>query len=195
MADLGDLLGLPPAPAGGGRARTRCADETCGRPVFVDQLVFGYGRCCAEKRGLVVHRYRLPAAQQAGETLFDHLPAKETSVEPFPQIRIDVTGLDPADAHRKIVEHARSMIADPSGEIAAAYPDGMTAATDDAFRGLVAILERHAPVELSKDPAAPAFCGACVDRPAATDNVFAWPCADYRDAAAGLATGLPAAAL
>lgn len=177
MSDLGDLLGLAPARRRP-RARTRCRD--CSRPVYVDQLVFGLGRCCAEKAGLIVRRYRLPAGQQAGETLLDYLPAKETRVEPFPQIRIDVAGLDAETAHRKIVEHARSMISDPTGEIAAAYPAGITAATDDAFRGLVGILERHAPHLVAGE-------FTCDDH-----DGQPWPCLDYRDAARGLATGLPA---
>jgi hypothetical protein len=191
MTDLGDLLGLGPAPPRPARARTRCGD--CHRPVYVDQLVYGLGRCCAERRGLIVHRYRLPASQQAGETLLDHLPT-EDRVEPYPQPRIDVAGLDTAGAHAKIVEHARSMISDPTGEIAAAYPNGITAAADDAFRGLVGILERHAPVERTKHPEQPHFCGACVERPE-FDGPSAgdWPCADYADAARGLATGLPGA--
>ena len=190
MTDLGDLLGLPPKPGRPARARTRCAD--CHRPVYVDQLVYGLGRCCAEKRGLIAHRYRLPAGQQAGETLLDQL--KETRMDPYPQIRIDVTGLTPETAHAKIVAHARSMISDPTGEIAAAYPNGVTAVADDVFRGLVGILERHAPVERTKHPEQPHFCGACVERPE-FDGPSAgdWPCPDYADAARGLATGLPKA--
>ena len=181
MTDLGDLLGLPPKPAPG-RARARCADPACGRPVYVDQMICGYGRCCAEKRGLIVHRYRLPARHQSGETLLDHLPAKESGVEPFPTtFRIDVSDLEPADAHRKILEHCRSMISDPTGEIAAAYPDGLTAATDDAFRGLVRLLERHAPTH----PTYPSDCEHHYSLGAGT--MYAWPCQDYRDAAAGLA--------
>lgn len=179
VTDLGDLLGLGPAPARPSRARTRCAD--CHRPVYVDQLVCGLGRCCAERAGLIVRRYRIAAGPQAGETLLDHLPAKESGVEPYPQIRIDVTDLDPDTAHRKIVEHVRAQISDPTGEIAAAYPHGITAACDDTFRGLVAILERHAPYTIVRGTRRVPICGG--DGP--------WPCPDYRDAAVGLATGLP----
>lgn len=185
MSDQGDLFAGVPLPTRGRRARQRvpCGAEGCGRPVYVDQLVFGRGRCCAERAGLIVTRYRFPHQHQAGETLLDHLPTEGARVEPYPQIRIDVAGLDPADAHAKIVEHARSMIADPTGELAAAYPNGLTAATDDAFRGLVGILERHAPdVDRSSGP----WCS----HPNTGER---WPCADYADASRGLATGLPAA--
>jgi hypothetical protein len=184
-----DLLAGVPLPTRGRttRARTRCAAEGCGRPVYVDQLVYGLGRCCAEKAGLIVIRHRFPHQRQQGESLLDHLP-EGARVEPFPQIRIDVAGLPARDAHTKIVEHARSMIADPTGELAKAYPNGMTAATDDAFRGLVGILERHAPRSVVAD-------AAVCDRDYVTGTgITAWPCDDYRDAAAGLATGLPAAA-
>lgn len=176
------LAGAEPARVPRSRGRVRCRD--CRHLVYVDQLVFGLGRCCAERAGLIVRRYRFPHQHQVGETLLDHLP-EGAGVEPYPQIRIDVAGLDPATAHAKIVEHGRSMIADPSGEIAAAYPHGMTAAADDAFRGLVAILERHAP------GLAIAVC--LCDHAPHTDALDAWPCDDYRDAAAGLATGLPEA--
>lgn len=191
MTDLGDLLGLPP-PQAPVRARTRCADPSCNLPVFVDQLVFGYGHCCAEKRGLIVHRYRLAARPQTGETLLDHLP-EETRMEPFPQIRIDVTDLTPDAAHNKILEHARAMISDPSGEIAAAYPSGITAASDDAFRGLAGILERHDPrpgvLSTGADDYSDARCSHCIE----LETSVPWPCDDYRDAARGLATGLPEA--
>ncbi len=115
-----------------------------------------------------------------------NLSDEETPVQPYPQPRIDVTGLDPETAHRKIVEHAGIMIADPTGEIAAAYPNGITAATDDAYRGLIGILERHAP----RDHGGP-YCANCALVPGSPDP---WPCRDYRDAAAGLATGLPGTA-
>jgi hypothetical protein len=158
--------------------------------VFVDQLVYGFGRCCAEKRGLIIHRYRLAARPQAGETLLDHLPEKEDAVaahpapEPFLQVRIDVTGLDPEAAHRAIVEHAHAMISDPTGEFAAAYPNGITAATDDAYRGLIGILERHAPLDLGAN-------GIRCSRCPADAAPAGWPCPDYRDAARGLAAALP----
>lgn len=170
------------------RARARCADPDCGLLVYVDQLVFGYGRCCAEKRGLIIRRHRFAAAAQTGETLLDHLPEEHHRMEPYPQPRIDVTGLDPADAHRKIVDHARFMIGDPSGEIAAAYPNSITAAADDAFRGLIGILERHAPSGLNSTGST--ACGPCDE---SAGRPSGWPCDDYYNAARGLATGLPEA--
>lgn len=190
MTDLYALLGIPaPRPGRSARARTRCRD--CHRPVYVDQLVYGLGRCCAERAGLIVIRYRFPHQHQTGETLLDHLP-KEARVEPFPQARIDVAGMDAPTAHAKIVAHAHTMISDPTGEIAAAFPHGITAAADDAFRGLAGILERHAPTNGALKPAgdySDARCGEIHDLEASV----AWPCADYRDAARGLATGLPEA--
>jgi hypothetical protein len=189
MSDQGDLFAGVPLPARGrrARARTRCLD--CTRLVYVDQLVYGRGRCCAEKAGLLVVRYRFPHQHQQGPSLLDHLP-EGAHVEPYPTSpRIDVAGLGPDAAHTKIVEHARAMISDPSGEIAAAYPNGITAATDDAFRGLANILERHAP-----DPdGCHRFCSRCVAEATRGPVPVPWPCPDYRDAAAGLATGLPAA--
>lgn len=156
--------------------------------MYVDQLVFGHGRCCAERRGLIVHRHRLAGAPQLGETLLDQLP-EETTVDPYPQARIDVTGLAPDAAHTRIIEHAQAMISDPSGEVAAAYPTGITAAADDAFRGLIAILERHRPRRCTS-------CGSAPHVPAVhyVDNATGrhyWPSDDYRDAARGLATGIP----
>lgn len=180
----GEIPGLPPAQHQT-RPRTRCADPLCHRPVYVDQLVAGFGRCCAENRGLIVIRHRIAARPQHGPTLLDQLPGR-TLMEAFPQVRIDVTDLAPRAAHTKIVEHARSMISDPSGEIAAAYPHGITAATDAAFRGLVDILERHAPMDYGTMGAGCQHHG----HPGAGE---AWPCDDYRAAAAGLATGLPGA--
>lgn len=183
MTDLLALLGVPVPRDRPARARVRCRNPECGRLVYVDQAVYGLGRCCAEKAGLIVIRYRFPHQHQVGETLLDHLP-KEARVEPFPQARIDVAGLEPADAHRKIVEHARAMISDPTGEIAAAFPAGITAAADDAFRGLIGILERHAPDDIAERGI---YCG---DQPH-LERLTIWPCDDYRDAARGLATGLP----
>jgi hypothetical protein len=187
MSDQGDLFAGVPLPTRGRRTRQRvpCGAEGCGRPVYVDQLVFGRGRCCAEKAGLLVVRYRFPHQHQQGPSLLDHLP-EGARVEPYPNAhRIDVAGLAPDAAHTKIVEHARAMIADPSGEIAAAYPHGLTAATDAAFLGLIGILERHAPGLATGYR----LCGHAPH----TEALDAWPCPDYRDAAAGLATGLPAA--
>lgn len=175
MTDLGQLLGLPP-PQRRIRARTRC--RACHRPVYVDQLVAGLGHCCAAKAGLIVHRYRLAARPQNGPTLLDHLP--EDTVEPYPQVRVDVTGLDPADAHRKIVEHARSMVSPPGS----AFPAEVLDAANDQWAGIVAILERHAPLDLAANGIRCSHCSA--------DQAPAgWPCDDYRDACRGLATGLP----
>ncbi len=185
MTDLGDLLGLPPArPAY--RPRARCADPTCGRLVFVDQLVFGFGWCCAAKRGLIVHRYRLPATIQTGATLFDHLPEEIPVLDPYPQVRIDVTGLTPVDAHRKIVEHARSMITD-AARAAVVFPPGVLEAVNDQWSGVIAVLERHAPDDV---PGRGIYCG---DQPH-LERLTRWPCDDYRDVSRGLATGLPGTA-
>lgn len=179
MTDLLALLGIPAPRARPARARTRCADPSCGLPVYVDQLVFGYGRCCAEKRGLIVHRYRLPAGAQAGETLLDHLP-KEARVEPFPQARIDVAGMTPAEAHAKILELARAMVPPVPGVLP--FGADVVEAMAAAAAGLVAILERHAP---EVDRASGPWC----THPNIGER---WPCDDYRDAAAGFAVNLPA---
>lgn len=83
MADLGDLLGLlpDPAPAATRRARRpriRCRNPRCGRWVYADQAIFGYGRCCAEALGLVVRRWKLADHGQAGPDLLDTLEAPVT---------------------------------------------------------------------------------------------------------------------
>jgi hypothetical protein len=105
-------------------------------------------------------------------------------VESYPQVRIDVTG-QPADvAHARIMDHARNAIVDDPA-IAGVFPESTTTAANDTFRGLIAILERHAPdhdTECSKP---------CVDTPGHDFEYVSWPCDDYRDAARGLATGLP----
>ncbi len=55
------------------------------------------------------------------------------------------------------------------------------------LRGRRRIVERHAPIERSKHPDQPPFCGACIDRPDYAGGTAAdWPCEDYRDAAADL---------
>lgn len=182
MTDLLALLGIPsPRPGRPARARVRCANPECGRPVFVDQLVYGLGRCCAEKAGLVVHRYRLPAHTQVGETLLDHLP-KEHHVDPYPQARIDVTGMTPNEAHAKILELARALV-EPL-PVVAAFPSEVTEALGATAAGLVAILERHAPSDT-------ALRVTCCDHAPHFDRLEAWPCDDYRDAAAGFAVNLP----
>lgn len=144
------------------------------------------GRCCAEKRGLIVRRWRLTATNPTdAPRLFDSLEdlmAYESFPEPGPypeQLRIDVSGLPPADAHSDIVTAARAAIeADP--EIIAKFPNGLTAVSNAHFNGLVRILERHFPTGDLCD-----HCTGLYGKP--------WPCADYRDASAGLATGLPEA--
>ncbi|MFI7608893.1 hypothetical protein ACIBTV_27785 [Micromonospora sp. NPDC049366] len=78
MTDLGDLLGLPtPPPARarrrGGRRRVRC--RHCGRWVYVDRLVYGYGEDCAETLGLTVDRRRGADTGQTGRDLLDELRA------------------------------------------------------------------------------------------------------------------------
>lgn len=188
MTDLGDILGLPAArlPA---RARVRC--RACSHLVYADQLVFGMGRCCAEKHGLLVRRWRLASTNPAEAlTLFDRPEDLMELDMQGTQPRVDVTGLNPAATHAKIVGHARIMIADESGEIAAEFPAGVTAATDDAFRGLIGILERHAPHTYAADTS----CVRCFNHAATgRDHLIAWPCDDYRDAARGISTGLPEA--
>ena len=56
-----------------------------------------------------------------------------------------------------------------------------------ALEGRRRIIERHAPVERSKFPDEPHFCGACIDRPDFRGaSAGDWPCEDYRDAARGI---------
>jgi hypothetical protein len=181
VTDLGDLLGLDLGAGRTARARIRC--RACTHLVYVDQAIYGLGRCCAEKAGVVVRRWRLAHTEQAGDTLLDHLP-KEIPVEPYPMTpRIDVTGDAPRDAHRRIVDHARVMLTDPTGEHAAVLTP-VSVACDDAYRGLIAILERHAPDDVLERGI---YCG---DNPHLRASIM-WPCEDYSDAARGLATGLP----
>lgn len=178
MTDLYALLGVPaPRPGRPARARTRCT--ACHRPVYVDQLVYGLGRCCAEKAGLIVVRYRFPHQHQTGETLLDHLP-EEHHVDPFPTARVDVAGLDPFTAHAKIMELARAMLTPAPG--LAPFPAEVVEAMTAAAQGLVDILERHAP----HDDPTEVHCSEV------WHSMLAWPCPDYRDAAAGFAVNLPA---
>ena len=217
LALLGELAGAPvPLPRAPRRARTRCADPLCLRPVYVDQLVHGYGHCCAEKRGLIVRRHRLrhdPPGTGA-PTLFD----TEEPVEPFPQARIEVAGMTPADAHAAVLKHVRE-VADTQNnpQVARLFDPSVNAAATAQFDGLAAILERHAPAEHSVkiDPRSGEPCEPMAlyghGQPAETTAVLcaghleigagrarygyaAWPCDDYRNAAAGFAIGLPEAA-
>lgn len=154
--------------------------------MYVDRLVYGYGRCCAEKAGLVVHRYRLPAGTQTGPNLLDHLP-EEPDVEPYPQIRIDVAGVSADTAHTTIVTHARSMICASDGTSPGSVPAEVIDAANDQWSGMAAILERHSPimaVRVATGEPDGALCRYCTRQ--------GWPCPDYRDACRGLATGLPA---
>lgn len=75
MTDLGDLLGLPLIVERARRRQAPCRNPDCGRPVYVDRAVYGYGRCCADTLGLVVHRVRLGSAPQTGPDLFAALDA------------------------------------------------------------------------------------------------------------------------
>lgn len=94
MTDLGDLLGLPadPFPAARRRAargQVPCRNPWCGRPVFVDRAVYGYGEGCAEQLGLVVHRHRTGAPVQTGRDLLAELDAIAAG-------RVDQVDDDPA---------------------------------------------------------------------------------------------------
>lgn len=187
MTDLGDLLGLPP-PQRPARARARC--WACHHPVYVDQMVFGLGRCCAEKRGLLTRRWNLPAANPAdAPTLFDR-PEDLMDLEPFPQPRIDVTHLNRPDAHARVLLFVRDIAEDASAAMHAAahgiLPEVAEAAAAQ-WAGIVRILERHAP-----DPDGEhRFCSHCVAEAPRGAVPVAWPCTDYRDATTGLACGLP----
>ncbi|WP_431935829.1 hypothetical protein [Micromonospora sp. RP3T] len=75
MSDLGDLLGLPLAVERARRRRLPCRNPDCDRLVYADRAVYGYGRCCAETLGLVVHRVRVGSAPQTGPDLLAELDA------------------------------------------------------------------------------------------------------------------------
>lgn len=80
MTDLGDLLDLPPQALGVGRQQLPCRYPGCGRLVYVDRAVYGYGEDCAEKLGLVVHRGRCNNPGQTGPDLLDELDAMARTV-------------------------------------------------------------------------------------------------------------------
>lgn len=173
---------LPDLPAKSRRrAKTRCANPACNRPVYTDRLIFGLGRCCAENRGYLIRRWRLTAnPHPEAPTLFD-IP--KDIMEPFPQIRVDVTGLAPDAAHTAIVNQLAGVAA-VNPILAEAVPD-VVDASQDHFAGMGRILERHAPY---RDDTG-VYCTHEWHR------MIAWPCADYRDTAAGLAAGLPTGAV
>lgn len=184
MTDLGDLLGLPPARRPP-RSRRPCRE--CYRPVYVDQMICGLGRCCAEQQGLIVRRWHLTAPDPTAPTLFDR--PEDITMEPFPQIRIDLAGLPAAEAHARILAHHDAM-STVNPFIAAVIPEAAEA-TQDHLRGQRNILARHAPRHAVIVPD-----DWLLDAPHAIPDVCqhhatTWPCDDYRDAAAGLATGLP----
>ncbi len=180
--DLGDLLGLPP-PTVRPRARTRC--RACNHLVYVDQLVHGMGRCCAEKRGLIVRRWRLATTNPTdAPTLFDR---PEDLMEPYPQPRIDVTGLPPEQAHTRIVAFVRELGNEASLPVAV-FPAEVAEAAAAQWDGTGRVLARHAPrpavvFPLDAPHTEPDVCRRCCTT---------WPCIDYRDVTAGVATGLPA---
>ncbi len=107
--------------------------------------------------------------------------------EPFPQPRIDVTGLDAATAHTKIVDQARTLLSTPDSRLY--FTPDILEAVDATWHGVIRVLERHAP----------GFTvGAGVilcDHAPHVDAGDTFPCPDYLDVAAGLATGLDAIAL
>lgn len=106
-------------------------------------------------------------------------------IEPYPQLRVDVTGLDPAHAHSTILGHARVVLAPQSGPTVL---DHETVDTLNAlFAGVLRILERHAP-----DPDGEyRFCTSCIAEARRGPVPVTWPCKDFYDAAASLTTGMP----
>ena len=179
MTDLGDMLGLPAPPPRPARARIRC--RACRHLVYADQAVFGMGRCCAERHGLIVRRWRLPTDPTPDTpALFDR---PEDLMDPYPQPRIDVAGLNPAAAHCRILSYVRTIALD-SGTPMVGVPAEVSEAAAAQWAGMLRIIERHAP----QYPPTP---GSCAHR-GCLDQDLTWPCPDYRDATAGLAEGLPA---
>jgi hypothetical protein len=117
-------------------------------------------------------------------------------MNPPPTLRVDVTGLTPADAHAAILANLDDIAAGPTpatgGDIAAA----MAA----LFAGVRRIIERHAPTMTEALPWRPSTpqCETCAALCHSSSGILCeqpvdgpWPCADYLDAAAMLATGLP----
>lgn len=98
-------------------------------------------------------------------------------MEPFPEVRVDVVGLDPLIAHRKIMDNARVMFLPPAP--GHRLPSDVVEQVGAVGEGIIAILERHAPGPH----------GLCASEDSVGER---WPCDDYRDAARGLARGLPA---
>jgi hypothetical protein len=98
MTDLGDLLTLAPdlfPTAPRRRPRLPCANPTCPRLVYVDRAIFGFGEDCAEARGLIPHRWRLPRPdrRQTGPDLFTpphpEVPMPDMPYIPFRRFRLD----------------------------------------------------------------------------------------------------------
>lgn len=89
---------------------------------------------------------------------------------------LDVAQMTPGAAHAAII----------------ALLDGVRFEDPAGVAGRRRILERHAPVERTKHPEEPHFCGTCIERPDYSGESAAdWPCVDYLDAAGDLAYGLP----
>jgi hypothetical protein len=113
-------------------------------------------------------------------------------VEPFPEVRVNVAGLDPRTAHGKIMDNARVMFLPPDPEHVPSTPADVVEQVGAIGEGIIAILERHTP-RCGGHPrpwmqCAPGVCSAECERCGSGSE---WPCDDFRDAARGLARGLP----
>lgn len=111
-----------------------------------------------------------------------------------PTIRVDVTGMAPQDAHTAILEHLDA-VATVMVELRPAYAvaeltdhrgDRASTAAHDQLVAARRILVRHAPRLDLRD-----IYRCLHDWHSTPGRLTTWPCADYRDAAAGVAAGLP----
>jgi hypothetical protein len=115
------------------------------------------------------------------------VPEDPMNPHPYPAPRVNVHGVDPQQAHIRILEYVREL-GNEAALPAGVFPPEVAEAASAQWDGTTRILDRHAPRPAAVFPldtprTAPDVCRHCHK---------AWPCADYRDVTAGVATGLPA---